>query len=285
MNRTGVWWCRAALVLALSTASAAPSGSGGPQRIVSLNVCTDQLLMLLVPHQRIAAVSFLAADPMTSVMVEQARRLRRIQGHAEQVLALDPDLIVAGTYAARPAVRLLRRVGHEVLDLPPATSVPQIIQNLRRLGEAVGESATAEDLVRDMQAYLETLSSIPGGQRPLFVNYNLNGYTSGRGTLLSDLAHRAGFDVAGDRLGFDGMRAVSLEQLIQLDPEIMDLGRRWDDPPALASQSLHHPALRAVLDRTHQVELDERYWSCGLPASLEVVAALRAARLTLGSGS
>ena len=37
-----------------------------PQRIVSLNVCTDQLLLDLVPRERIAALSYLAVDPDVS---------------------------------------------------------------------------------------------------------------------------------------------------------------------------------------------------------------------------
>ncbi len=56
--------------------AAAGSASDAPSppatRIVSTNVCTDQLLMSLVPVDRIASVSFLAADPQVSLYAEQA---------------------------------------------------------------------------------------------------------------------------------------------------------------------------------------------------------------------
>ena len=72
----------------------------GPRRIVSLNLCTDQLLMLLAP-ERIAALSILATDPLLSVMAAEARRYPLVRGDAEEVLRFDPDLVVAAPFAAR----------------------------------------------------------------------------------------------------------------------------------------------------------------------------------------
>ncbi len=37
-----------------------------PRRIVSLNLCTDQLVVLLADREAIASVTFLAADPVRS---------------------------------------------------------------------------------------------------------------------------------------------------------------------------------------------------------------------------
>ncbi|MEO1895141.1 MAG: hypothetical protein ABGX32_02600, partial [Methylococcales bacterium] len=75
-----------------------------PQRIVSINLCTDQLLMLLAKRENIESVSYFAANPDASAMFEEAAGIRKNQGQAEEILQMKPDLILAGTFTARPAV-------------------------------------------------------------------------------------------------------------------------------------------------------------------------------------
>ena len=80
-----------------------------PKRIVSLDLCTDQLLIDLVPRERIAAVTHLAADASVSAIPEKARGLPITHGGAEDVLARDPDLILAGPWGVAGTVSLLQR--------------------------------------------------------------------------------------------------------------------------------------------------------------------------------
>ncbi len=265
----------AAAMLVLASVRPAPAM---PQRIVSINVCTDQLLMALVEPERIASVSFLAADPATSVRWRQAAALHLNHGRAEEIMALQPDLVVAGTYAARVTASILKKLGYTLLELRPAASIQDIRDNLLTLGQATGSLNQARKLIDVFDQRLERLRYPAEGTRKLFVNYALNGWTSGTGTLVADLAHHAGFDVAGDRLGFQGLGNVSLERLILLSPDLIDLGNDWADPPSLASQSQGHPALQSLLQRTAQVSVDEPLWSCGTPWTLDALAQLRQAR-------
>ncbi|MFM2128529.1 MAG: hypothetical protein RL477_75, partial [Pseudomonadota bacterium] len=87
-----------------------------PQRIVSINLCTDQLAMLLVPAERIVSLSFLAADPASSAMAELGARFHLNHGLAEEILPLDPDIVLAGPHGAGAAIALLRRLGRPVFQ-------------------------------------------------------------------------------------------------------------------------------------------------------------------------
>ncbi|MGE5360084.1 MAG: hypothetical protein ACM3NQ_13785, partial [Bacteroidales bacterium] len=112
------------LLLGLAAMLAAGPGAHGvraempPRRIVSLTVCTDQLLLDLVDRDRIAALTYLAVDPTVSMRVEDARGLKGVHWFAEEVLALQPDLVIAQEYSATGAVDMLRRLGFRVVLVP-----------------------------------------------------------------------------------------------------------------------------------------------------------------------
>lgn len=96
------------IVLALALAAPITSDAAKPQRIASLNVCTDQLVIALAERSRIATVTFLAPNPDTSFYYREAKGLPINRGAAEEVLALKPDLIVAGTYTTPATTALLK---------------------------------------------------------------------------------------------------------------------------------------------------------------------------------
>lgn len=271
--------CCAGLIVAASAPTAL--GADRPQRIVSINVCTDQLLMTLVGRERIASLSHLAADPYSSWIGADANDLHLNHGSAEEVIALNPDLIVTVTFSFRPTVAILERLGYTVIELPMATSLDDIASSLRVLADAVGEVDRANTLIASFRSEIERHRFRGAGPRPLFVSYEADGWTTGTDTLVADVARVAGFQTLGDRLGFSGGRRVSLEELLLLRPQLLDLGHPWDEPPALVSETLRHPALRALLTRTAQIEVPDPLWICGSTRTLEALAILRRARASI----
>jgi len=251
---------------------------GGPQRVVSMNVCTDQLVALLLPRKRIASLSYIAADPRTSAIAANVAGIDLNRGTAEEIVALDPDLIVTGEHGLRPTVALLRRLGFAVLELPMAATVTDIPGNLLRLGEALDERDRARATVAELEARLARLTVVGDAPRPLFVNYDANGWTTGQTGLLADIVHRAGLATPGDRLGFASSMRLSLEALLRVRADVIDLGYPWDDPPALASELWRHPAMRAAIERAHVVDIPDSAWLCGTPHTLDALDTLRRAR-------
>ena len=262
-----------------ATPAARPAlAPAAPQRIVSLNLCTDQLLMQLVPPGRIAALTYLARDPRYSGMVEEARRLPLTRGTAEEVIALRPDLVLAGPYSARETVALLRRLGYRVVSVDPATDFAGIIRSIRTLAAAVGEQARGEAMAGVITARLAQLSAPPSStRRPVFADYGANGFTSGDGALITAVANAAGFDTLGQRLGTPGTRQVSLEQLLVARPDLVALGTTYG-APALATQNYRHPAMRHLLRVTATIDLPDPATACGTMQTLAALDRLVAAR-------
>jgi iron complex transport system substrate-binding protein len=78
---------------------------------------------------------------------------------------------------------------------------------------------------------------------------------------------------------------IPLETLLALRPDILVVDDRKPQAPALAYEVLRHPALKAMIDRSLQVTVPTRLWICGIPAVVEAVAILAAARRQLLAGS
>jgi iron complex transport system substrate-binding protein len=275
---------RVAAALAASLLSPASLAAAPPLRIVSMNVCTDQLVFSLVDRQRIASLSYIAADERTSGIAAEVGDIRLNHGIAEEIIALAPDLVVTGQLGFHPTVAVLRRLGYTVLEMPMADTLAGIEGNLRALGAALGAHARAAELIHQFRARLNVLRYDGDGPRPLFVNYDANGWTTGQTGLLADIVHQAGLSTPGDRLGFSQASRLTLEGLVLLRPALIDLGYPWDDPPALASQQRRHPVVRAVMREAQAVEIPDSAWLCGTLRSLDALQRLREARDGLGRG-
>lgn len=253
--------------------------SAKPQRIVSLNLCTDQLLLQMVEPSRIRAVSYLARDPRSSGMVAQAMRVAETRGSAEEIVAMKPDLVLAGTYSTRQTVAILRQLGYAVVEFEPESNFDDIIGNIRKLAEAVGEQAKGEQMVARIEQHLSRLPPAPR-PRPVYANYDANGYSSGDGTLIAAVANLAGFDTLAQRLDLAGSPQIPLEQMLTSRPDIIDPG---DDfaAPSLATEMLGHPALRALMQESRPIDLHGKYTACGTMLTLEALDRLVAAREAL----
>src|SRR6476646_575345 len=120
-----------------------------PRRIVSLDLCTDQLRVELVDRTRIAAVTHLATDASVSAIPDKARGIPITHGAAEDVLRYDPDLVLAGPFGVSATVDLLRRLGRNVVVVQQPQDLDGVRLSVRAVAAAIGEGAKGEALVAD----------------------------------------------------------------------------------------------------------------------------------------
>lgn len=247
-----------------------------PERIVSLNVCAGQVLIDLVAPERIRSVTFLAADPAYSNVAKRAAKLRLNRGRAEEVIPLDPDLILAGRYTASATVDLLRRVGKPVVIVPRADDIPGIRRAIRVVAKAVGEEAGGARMIARFDARLAATRP-KGPERPVIALYWPRGYTGGLGSLSDAVVRYAGFRnlIREGGIRRDGL--LPLEKLVTSGVDALILPRTGG-APSLATAMLAHPAFRHVITRTPYVRIDSRLWDCGtayVATAIEELAALR----------
>ena len=208
------------------------------ERVVSLNLCTDQFLVLLAP-ERIAALSPLARDPALSVVARIAAGLPWVRPDAEAVLALKPDLVLAGPYGAQTTLAALARRGVKIIRTVMPQSFAEIRAETTRFATLLGAPVRGEILLAEMA---NILAAIPPHPTQSIVVLQARGYTAQAGTLEDAVIRAAGMTNAGTgaRLGLEAIAAHPPALLvIAAAPEY----------PSLATDLLQHRVLAGIARR------------------------------------
>lgn len=254
---------------------------GVPQRIVTLNACADQIVVDLVPRERIRAVSHLAADPLTSAVAEKARGIPWTRGNAEEVLSFEPDLVIAGEYTTPATVALLERLGLKILKVPGASDFDGARAVTRVIADAVGEREKAERWLADFDRRIAAAASTDARWRPKAVVYQVNNLASGPGSIADTVLRAAGFTnlTAEFSLGPGGQ--LPLEALVADPPDLIVLSGPIDEYRTVVADNLRHPALTALMRSRKTTTLPWRLWLCATPHLAEAVERLAAVRATM----
>ena len=259
----------------LSLSSAATTQ--GPQHVMSLSMCTDALLLELLPLNRIASVTFLSREPSNSFLWPQAAKVPINYGSAEEVFAEKPDFVLAGTYTTAATRVLLMKVGIPMLEVPPANNFDEIRASTRRVGHALGRDAVAEELIAKMDGTLRELDSTRPARTIRVAGWNGGGSVPGRGTLFDAILTAAGgVNIASSAGETDG--SFDLEQLLQSHPDVLAYGNDTGSTPSLhTDQALHPLILKLYAGR--RISYPSALYSCGLVQSADAAVALRASLL------
>ncbi len=261
--------------LAAALCIAGPSQAEAPARVVSMNLCTDQLALMLAAPGQLVSVSYLAHTGAVAPLAEAARALPANHGLAEEIYLLRPDLVLAGRYSTVATVAMLERLGIPVVRFEPEYSLDDVETALRQMGDLLGQQAQAQALIAGFRRDRAALATRLAGPGPRAVLYSARGWTGGARTLAGDILRAAGLRNLADELGLEWGGVVALESLILADPDRLILGRTatapgWSEARAL----MDHPALRASRAYRAGVAVNDRDWVCGTPHVLGAVARL-----------
>ena len=249
------------------------AGMSEPKRVVSINLCTDQLALELAAPGQLVSVTHMTKDPENSSLHEIAAGLHSNGSGAEEVYLLEPDLVLAGTFTSPDTVAMLRGLGIEVAVFAPANSIDEIPLRLLKMGVALGREDIAEALVAKFREDFANLQE-DVDHRPRVALTYVNSYSVGPKTLAGDILDAAGFANVAAEIGLDGYGKIGLEELVLLAPDVIVQGRDYPGA-ARAEDNLNHPALKALGPTQVYGELVARDWSCGTPRVLDAIRDMR----------
>jgi iron complex transport system substrate-binding protein len=261
----------AAFVLLLLTgqAMAAPPALDKPRRIMSLTVCTDELLMDLAPPSRIASISYLSREKAALKLWPEARRFPVNHNSAEEIVAEKPDLVLTLVYASTELRALLEKSGIRFLEVPQAGNFDQIRSVTRMVGEAIGEQRRAEQLIARMDATLRDLAGTKPDQVIRVAGWGGGGFVPGGDTLFNAVLDAAGGKNIAAHGGY-----YDVESLIAAKPDILAFADDYIDSPSLRRDQNDHPLLMRLF-ANRRVVYPAAYSGCGTPKSAGAALKLR----------
>jgi iron complex transport system substrate-binding protein len=241
-------------------ASAAPAPVPHPHRIVSLNLCADQLVLALADRNQIAGLTQNAPKREISAAATQAHGLHILGTSSEEILAIDPDLVVGMPARRSAAMSTLAPEHYPMLDLEMANSLADIYASIRKVAAAVGHRERGEALISAMQRDLAALPKVGHGRVAAY--YQRRGFLTGTGTLIDDLMTRTGLVNLAARLGKPVLSQMTLEEMVAAHPDYIIVESATDHVVDQGTEMLHHPAI----DDIERISIPQAWTVCGGPA-------------------
>jgi len=238
-----------------------------PARVVSFNLCADQLLLALADPSQIAGLSPYASNAALSVMKDAGARYKQTDWDAESVVNLAPDLVLVGP-SNRPTRAMLDAMGIRVVEVHLISNLAEAQQQAREIGALIGHPDRGEKLARELaqaEARLKAAALRPPRTAAVIQR---GGYSEGPASLIAGMLTIAGLrPPSNSPKGFGGF--VSMEQLLIDGPDVLVL----QDPPRAAGDQgalfITHPALLARYDAKRRIDFPSRYALCGGPALVQ----------------
>lgn len=223
--------------------------------IVSLNPCSDAILARVANPAQLLAISHYSHDPRASSMaMAEARRFRLTSGTVEEVLALDPDMVVGDPFMAPATRAAFARMGIRVETFTAPATVAESEAQVRRMAALAGHPERGERLVAEIEAGLRP--SHRPGPRVTALLWQQGGLVPGPDTLAAQMLDHAGFASHSAARGLGQGAYLPLERVLADPPRVI--------MAAGSERMLAHPVLRQIKG-VSVARIDPALLFCGGP--------------------
>lgn len=242
------------------------TGDEGALRVVSLNPCLDAILVDVAHPDQILALSHYSTNPQSSSIPQEiARRYDVTGGTVEEIVALQPDIVLASTFMAPATRAAFDKLGVRVETFDSPMSVEESIDQVGRLAQLIDRKTSGAALAADIRS---SVSIVGAGEQRSAVLWQPGGIVPGEQQLISELLRAAGFASHSARLGLGQADYLSLEQVVASPPNVLIVAGQ--------SRAQQHPALART--DTLIAQFDPSLLYCGGPTIPRAMQRLRQIR-------
>ncbi len=227
-----------------------------PKRIVSMTLSTDNILLGLVEPERVVCANNLIDDPISSNVAELGKNIPNKVRHpkVEEILAMEPDLVIASDWGDIDYVDSLRNMGIKVVVVKGPKNLQEVRDNITLIAKAVGEPQRGDKLISMMDEKLQEIKAkvdkIPQDQRKRVLLLSLMSNYGGKDCIFDDACQWAGVTNCLSEYGLKRGDKVTKEMMVQMDPDIIFLptytAHGTFDNQAFRDKYLKDPALQQM---------------------------------------
>ncbi len=220
-----------------------------PTRIHSLSLGHSEILAALVDFDRLTAVYSFFVDEEQSNIAELSSGALMIGFDPEEVVALEPEVIVASRFTNADTVALMKGAGIPVartsLENSALGNVPNILLMGYMVGAEVEAIALADELIARMQFISDVLAS-DESPRVLSVSKWTSAFAAGSGSTEGGIIEQAGGINAAADSGIEGHQQVSIESIAAINPDVIIVPQPLDGANVFIEELTSSPALAEV---------------------------------------
>ncbi|HMM89499.1 MAG TPA: ABC transporter substrate-binding protein [Bradyrhizobium sp.] len=251
-----------AAMIALVPAGATVSAANLP-RLVSMNVCTDQLVLKLADPEQILGLSKFSRDGWQGPAATDISRYPLLSGGAEDVLLIRPDIVVASAFDKRATRELLKANGLRLAELAVPRTLDEARQQIREAGDIIGHPDRARQEIARLDAALARARAAVAERHFRVLPLSRRGWVAGSDSFVGSLLGETGLRSAAGDLGFAFGGFASLEAIVNLRPDFIVVAQAGDFARDDGQAFLLHPALEHFYPREKRIVIPERMTECG----------------------
>ena len=246
-----------------------------PHKIITASVGHDEMVLALVPIERLAAVGGASKNATYSNVASLLQDKPEISRDPEVIIAQDPDVLVTSPFFPADAIQALTSVGIPAIQTDLKQGPEARINNILLLGYILGEEERALEFAAEVRERYESLVTVTAAAEPkprvlALTQYSDNLWTAGGNSTEGGVIVAAGGINAAEEAGIEGNQITSLEGVIAMDPQVIIIpqpvafGAEEFKGNLLANEALANvPAIREnqvfVVESKHFTTLS--YWN------------------------
>ena len=195
-----------------------------PERVHSLSLGHSEILAALVDFDRLAAVySFFVDEEQSNIAVLSAEAT--LIGFApEEVVALEPEVIIASRFTNADTVALMKGANIPVARTSLENSALGNVPNILLIGYMIGAEVEAIELADEIERRMRVIAdALPDGEKPrvLSVSKWTSAFAAGSGTTEGGIIEQSGGINAAADSGIEGHQQVSIESIAAINPDVI----------------------------------------------------------------
>lgn len=220
-------------------------------RIASLNLSSDEMLLGLVEKDKIVGLSSpINQDKDMSNVINEAKNFPTIQKNLEVLLNLEPDLVIAPDWMDKKFIQSVKDSNIKIYLYKTPKNLEEQEKLILDLGKFLNANEKAQNIVKDMQKRAKIMNEKTKNLKftPRVMLYTAFETTSDENTSFNDLVkiNNAINPVVGS--GITSFDKISKEKLIELNPDII-IVPTWEtyvDNNKFFSYLLDDPSLKEI---------------------------------------
>lgn len=237
-----------------------------PMRIASLSPCVDAILYEIADENQILGLSHYSFDEKSSsIDVNYAKKFKPLSGGAEDIIAIKPDLVIAGSHISPQTIAQLNKLEIPVFTLGSPQTIEEAKTQINDIAQKIDQEERGKIFISKIDKAIINAKT-DDNQKPKAIMFQGGGIVPGAGTLGDEMLKTAGFENVASQYSNSAYNVLTLENLLFNPPQIMLSDANFNN-----GRVISHPALKKSKVSIYAADFPSKYLNC---AGAKLVPAL-----------